>query len=216
MSQQLFKLHPFASQDGLTNFEIRGRIARQASVLELEYIVAGDRSDIVMPPVSDQPTRQHDLWQHTCFEFFVGLTGRDRYWEFNLSPAGHWNIYSFESYRQGMQEELAFASLPFTVQANSGTFSLSLKLDLQPFLAAYTTLADPENLLLGKSDSYSPQGWGARGAETDSAIALDNQSIDVAITTVVKHQNEQITYWALTHTGPEADFHRRDSFVIHL
>lgn len=178
MSQQLFRLHPFA-QDFLTNFEIRGRIARQASVLELEYTVAGDRSDIVMPPVSDQPTRQHDLWQHTCFEFFVGLTGSDRYWEFNLSPAGHWNVYSFESYRQGMQEKLAFASLPFTVEADSSTFSLSLKLDL-------------------------------------SAIALDNQPVDVAITTVVKHQNEQITYWALTHTGPEADFHRRDSFVIHL
>lgn len=179
MSQRLFTLHPFSAQNFSANFELSGRIARKASVLELEYIVAGDRSEILLPPMSGQPTRQHDLWQQTCFEFFLGLVGSDRYWEFNLSPTGHWNVYSFEGYRQGMQEELAFTSLPFTVEAHPDTFLLSLKLDL-------------------------------------SAIALDSQPIDVAITTVVKHQNEQVSYWALTHTGPEADFHRRDSFVIHL
>lgn len=179
MSQQLFTLHPFSTQDFFAHFELRGRIAREASMLELEYIVAGDRSDIVIPPVSDQPTRQHNLWQQTCFEFFIGLAGSDRYWEFNLSPAGHWNVYRFEGYRQGMQEELAFTSLPFTVKTHPDTFSLSFKLDL-------------------------------------SAIALDSQSIDVAVTTVLQHHNEQITYWALTHTGSEADFHRRDSFAIHL
>lgn len=179
MSQQLFTLHPFSAQDFSADFEIRGRVAREDSVLELEYIVAGDRSDVVIPAMNVQPTRQHDLWQQTCFEFFIGLAESDRYWEFNLSPAGHWNVYSFEGYRQGMQEELAFTSLPFTVEAHPDTFLLSLKLDL-------------------------------------SAIALDSQPIDVAITTVVKHHNEQITYWALTHTGSEADFHRRDSFAIHL
>ena len=179
MSQQLFTLNPFSAQDFSGNFELRGRIAREASRLELEYIVAGDRSNIVISPVADYPTRQHELWQHTCFEFFVGLAGSDRYWEFNLSPAGHWNVYRFEGYRQGMQEELAFTSLPFTVETHLDTFLISLKLDL-------------------------------------SAIALDSQPIDVAITTVIQHHNEQITYWALTHTGSEADFHRRDSFTIHL
>ncbi|MHC5720703.1 MAG: DOMON domain-containing protein, partial [Nostoc sp.] len=42
------------------------------------------------------------------------------------------------------------------------------------------------------------------------------QEIEVGITTVIKHRNGEVTYWALTHRGGEADFHLRDSFIIEL
>lgn len=42
------------------------------------------------------------------------------------------------------------------------------------------------------------------------------RSCTLAISIVIKPQNGEITYWALTHPGPQADFHRRDSFLIEL
>ena len=36
------------------------------------------------------------------------------------------------------------------------------------------------------------------------------------IAAVIKLAGGELTYWALTHPGPAADFHRRDSFVVEL
>lgn len=179
MNHQAFSLQPFSAAHAPANLQLTGTIARQAHRLNLRYVLSGDLSRIAIAAPSDKPTRQHELWQETCFEFFLGLEGRDRYWEFNLSPAGHWNIYRFEGYRQGMQEETAFTALPFVVEAQPEQLSLSLELNLQ-------------------------------------AIAPAESPLDVAITAVIKSSSTDVTYWALAHTGSEADFHRRDSFVLQI
>jgi hypothetical protein len=49
-----------------------------------------------------------------------------------------------------------------------------------------------------------------------SPIIKADLKLEVAITTVIKSTQNEISYWALTHTGTEADFHRRDSFTIEL
>lgn len=46
-------------------------------------------------------------------------------------------------------------------------------------------------------------------------IAID-RSIEVAVTAVIQPHQGEISYWALTHTGSVADFHRRDSFALRL
>ena len=38
----------------------------------------------------------------------------------------------------------------------------------------------------------------------------------VGIAAVIKLAGGGLTYWALTHPGPQADFHRRDSFLVEL
>jgi hypothetical protein len=40
--------------------------------------------------------------------------------------------------------------------------------------------------------------------------------LDLAVTAVIQFVNDEVSYWALTHVGPEADFHRRESFAIAL
>jgi hypothetical protein len=40
--------------------------------------------------------------------------------------------------------------------------------------------------------------------------------LDVAICAVIQFKQGQISYWALNHSGAEADFHRRDGFVLGL
>ncbi len=40
--------------------------------------------------------------------------------------------------------------------------------------------------------------------------------LDVAICAVIQLKQGSISYWALSHGGAEADFHRRDGFVLSL
>ncbi|NJP09699.1 MAG: DOMON-like domain-containing protein [Leptolyngbyaceae cyanobacterium RU_5_1] len=177
MTDQHFSLQPFPSSEPPPDLNITGSITRQSNRLVICYALLSELADVVIAGPSDSPTRQHNLWEDTCFEFFVAIQGRDRYWEFNLSPAGHWNVYRFDGYRQGMQEELAFTMLPFSVQLQPNVLSLVLDLSLD-------------------------------------GIASAEQILEVAIATVIKTKDSGVTYWALSHCEPQADFHRRDSFTI--
>ncbi|RCJ19634.1 hypothetical protein A6770_05695 [Nostoc minutum NIES-26] len=178
MNEQTFSLQPFLSEF-LPNLQIAGNIARHANTLTIHYTLSGDLKEVIIAPLSDTPARKHQLWKDTCFELFIGIKDSQRYWEFNLSPAGHWNVYRFDGYRQGMQEETALMTLPFSVQNQSDSLTLALDLDLDKIVSA-------------------------------------NQNLEVAITTVIKCRDGNVTYWALTHQDTKADFHLRDSFIIDL
>lgn len=66
------------------------------------------------------PTRVHGLWVSTCFEAFFALPGEHGYWELNLSAAGEWNLYHFDSYRkpQPPQESMDFSLVGFHTSPN--------------------------------------------------------------------------------------------------
>jgi hypothetical protein len=44
----------------------------------------------------------------------------------------------------------------------------------------------------------------------------EDQQIQAEITSVIEDKNGHETYWALTHPGIQADFHRREGFVLLL
>ncbi len=179
MNEQTFSLQPFPSTKSLPNLKIAGNIARNGNKLVIRYMLKGDLKEIALARLSNTASRKHELWKDTCFEFFLGIKDSQRYWEFNLSPAGHWNVYRFDAYRQGMQEETAFTILPFSVQNQADGLVLALDVDLDKIVSAA-------------------------------------QEIEVGITTVIKDKDDEVTYWALTHQGAEADFHLRDSFIVKL
>ncbi|RAM52433.1 DOMON-like domain-containing protein [Mastigocladus laminosus UU774] len=179
MNNQEFSLQPFGDHKLLPNLKITGNITRNANQLHLCYVLSGDLEKVAIAPPSNSPKRKHELWENTCFEFFLGVKGSNKYWEFNLSPTGDWNIYRFDGYRQGMQEETVFSILPFNVEHQSDGLVVVLKTDL-------------------------------------SKIVLIKQALKIAITTVIKSKDGEVSYWALTHQGKEADFHLRDSFIIDL
>lgn len=178
MNEQNFSLQPFETSK-LSNLNITGNIARNNNKLTIYYAMKGDLASVVIPAPVDLPKRKYDLWEETCFEFFVGIKNYPHYWEFNLSPAGDWNVFRLEDYRQGLQEELAVTSLPFSVQQKSDALLLTLEVDLNQFISG-------------------------------------EESLEIGITTVIKSEDGDISYWALTHCGDEADFHRRDSFIVEL
>jgi hypothetical protein len=136
MNDRGFSLKPFPSAGLFPHLEITGNIGRRFNMLSLSYTLHGPLAELVIPAPADTRVRKNALWEETCFEFFLGMKNSDHYWEFNLSPAGHWNVYRFTSYRQGMQEEPAFTSLLFSVRVRPDALGLSLEIDLDKIIPA--------------------------------------------------------------------------------
>ena len=179
MNGRSFSLKPFSPISPGLDITITGSIARRGDILAIRYALRGKLAELVIPGPAAMPARRHGLWEETCFEFFLGVKDSPRYWEFNLSPAGHWNVYRFAGYRQGMAEEEAFTSLAFSVRRRPDSLGVALELEIERIVAA-------------------------------------DQPLEVALAAVIKFRDQGLTYWALTHPGPEADFHRRDSFLVEL
>jgi hypothetical protein len=179
MSGRSFSLKPFSLIPLPPTIEINGLITRQPRQLAIRYDLRGDLAAVMIPAPAARPDRRQGLWEETCFEFFLGVKGAPRYWEFNLSPAGHWNVYRFDGYRQGMAAEAALTSLPFNIQRRPDSLEVALELDVERIVAA-------------------------------------DQPLMVGIAAVIRLAGGGLTYWALTHPGPQPDFHRRDSFLVEL
>ena len=179
MSSQDFSLQPFSPLNPPLTIKLTGRISRRPRQLAIRYDLHGPLAELMIPAPDALPVRRQGLWEETCFEFFLGVKDAPQYWEFNLSPAGHWNVYRFAGYRQGMAEEPALTSLPMIVRRHSDSLEVTLKLDVERIVSA-------------------------------------DQPLMVGISAVIKLAGGGPTYWALTHPGPQADFHRRDSFLLEL
>lgn len=124
-------LKAFGVADPAFPLALTGTVDRRANNLHVRYVLEGPLKDLVLPEARRDPHRVQGLWNTTCFELFLAAEGFPAYWEFNLSPSGNWNVYRFESYRQGMTEEESFASLPFDVRRGGDSLTLSLNVDLR-------------------------------------------------------------------------------------
>lgn len=129
-----FLLKPFPGEENRPGLTIGGSIVRRADTLSVLYEVRGNLSMLAIPGPVETPRRKERLWEGTCLELFLGTPGSARYWEFNLSPAGHWNVYRFTRYREGMREESAYSSLPFRVRIGPGTLWLSVDIGIARIL----------------------------------------------------------------------------------
>ena len=124
----------------LPAIEITGTVSRQNNILSIRYKVHGDAVNILLPTPSS-PTRQHDLWKASCFEFFIAIQDQPQYWEFNISPSGDWNVYAMDEYRQvNMREESAFTQLPFEFRKTDSELSLDISVDLNSIISTDQSL----------------------------------------------------------------------------
>ena len=129
-----FQLIPYPASD-LPKINISGEIERMKNRLSIRYIVAGEIDAILLPTPTNVPSRKHDLWRATCFEFFIAPKDQSQYWEFNMSPSGNWNVYAMDAYRQvNMREETRFTQLPFEFKKTNAEILLDISVDLNPIL----------------------------------------------------------------------------------
>ena len=133
-----FTLHPFYSvSEHAPDIRITGRISRDYQTLAICYELAGEFAALDLPGLSEHPERRNFLWEETCFELFVKKTDSVGYWEINLSPAGHWNIFRFDKYRKGMREEMEIAAPTVHVDdINPGVRKVSTDIHLDGIITA--------------------------------------------------------------------------------
>ena len=125
-----FTLKPFTPSESKI-FSITGIISRDNGVLHVSYSLNGPLQSIRLPKPAADPERRDKLWEESCFEFFIATSGSEEYREVNISPSGNWNVYRFDSYRQGMQWEEKVTSIPCRIVSNSQTFTLEATLDVK-------------------------------------------------------------------------------------
>ncbi|MGB3636343.1 MAG: DOMON-like domain-containing protein [Rivularia sp. (in: cyanobacteria)] len=113
MDNHKFCLQPF--QPTTIDPKITSEITRDNHIINFRYEIKSDLNKLEVPDIADSEARKDELWKTTCFELFIGIENSSRYWEFNLSPSGDWNVYRFDNYRQGMQEEILVESLNISI-----------------------------------------------------------------------------------------------------
>ncbi|WP_301101166.1 DOMON-like domain-containing protein [Propionivibrio sp.] len=93
-----------------------------------------------------QASNQPDLlWEHTCFEAFIGLRDDTAYREFNFSPSGQWAAYAFSDYRQRDETRVLSAAPQLTSRLFAG------RLEMEAIIAPEALPPGASTLLLGLS-----------------------------------------------------------------
>jgi hypothetical protein len=100
MSERTLVAHPSATPT--VALGVVARAERVGTALSLHYRLAGDLPRVALPPPA-RGVRTDRLWEHTCFEAFVGFEGHEHYVEINFSPSTAWAAYAFDGYRLGMR-----------------------------------------------------------------------------------------------------------------
>ena len=98
----------------------------ESARLTLDYNVADPAYTIRWP--ASVHGRTDNLWQHSCFEAFIGSTTSPAYAEFNLAPSGAWAAYAFDDYRAGMRD-LELATPPQVTNLAPGIWRAKLALE---------------------------------------------------------------------------------------
>jgi hypothetical protein len=176
-------LRPFQGEPDLEALDLEAGARWRDGVLELQFRLDGPLDTLVIPGTGPQPQRRDGLWQSTCFEAFLAVPDQPGYWEINLAPCGDWNVYVLTGYREGLKAEQRIVSLPHRQRRTPAPGSTDLKASLELEISLDLTPLLPAGTPL-----------------------------ELSATAVMEHQHGRCSYWAWQHSGPEADFHRRDSF----
>ena len=97
--------------------------------LTIKYSLTGAVERLRIP--EDQSAiRADELWQHTCFELFIGAQNDAEYYEFNFSPSGKWSVYEFRNYRAGGPIHVDGLDPKIAVQRSAEALELSAKIRL--------------------------------------------------------------------------------------
>lgn len=130
------KLSPFHSK---RNYNVHVEFERQSNILKLTYSLVGEIEEVTLPSYR-QGERQNQLWENTCFELFLSNEKSEEYLEFNISPAGDWNIYHFDGLRSGMKEETKASVTLFPPNKQSTTYTQTVEVNLEDTVFANSPL----------------------------------------------------------------------------
>ena len=139
MVRQVCRLHPFESEPQPSLRMVAEVLWLETGLLELTFnLQAESESDALKNLKASSGSesseeRQYNLWKHTCFEAFFARPNSEQYWELNVAPSGHWNLYQFDGYRNGGREEPEAVTPKTTWKRNDRECCCSITLNLAPW-----------------------------------------------------------------------------------
>lgn len=126
--------HPATPAAVIRRLEVHAE-RRADGGLDLAWCLRGDMARLSIPAPAT-PGCADELWQHTCFEAFVGVTGDAAYREFNFSPSGQWAAYAFAGYRQ--RDETVALLTPPQITARLFAGRLEFEVSMAPAMLPAT------------------------------------------------------------------------------
>lgn len=148
--------------------------------LDLEFRVTGALDRVAWPEWVGVGFAD-GLWEHSCFEAFVGGVDGPGYAEFNFATSGQWAAYRFDGYREGMRpigdallsggrtvasgEVRVRRSVRVPLGEGEWRLGLSAILETTDGAKSYWALAHPP----GKPDFHAADCFAARLAAPDAA-----------------------------------------------
>lgn len=113
-------------------------LGHDAAGLRLVYHLTGDLAQLRIPSAS-APAAAGRLWAQTCFEAFIAASSDDGYREWNFSPSGQWDHYTFSGYRErALQNEATGALAAPAIRMNRAgdRLQLDVRIALPPWRCA--------------------------------------------------------------------------------
>ena len=127
-----FLLVPYSGDARGLTFSLH--LERERDVMTFRFRLKGLVSQVKTAGPFKTGVRRDELWQTTCFEFFLSRTDRVNYYEINMSTNGDWNAYAFAKYREGMRQIAGVYRNPLqAVRSSDDTLDLSGTLRLADF-----------------------------------------------------------------------------------
>lgn len=93
------ELHPFEQSLSTQRFRITSTWHIKDGKFHITSTCEGP-VDLLDFDATAHPEARDELWQKTCFECFLLKTNSTEYEEWNLSPAGNFQRYRFQAYRE--------------------------------------------------------------------------------------------------------------------
>jgi hypothetical protein len=128
--------HPATPAPVVRSIEVHAQ-RRADGHLELAWCLRGDMARLLIPEPGT-PECTDGLWEHSCFEAFVGVVGDAAYREFNFSPSGQWASYAFSGYRQRDEMLVGFSPPQIIARRFAGRLEMEAIIasaDLPPMAA---------------------------------------------------------------------------------
>lgn len=109
---------------------VTAQVAKTSEQLLVRFVLESEVAALRLPEPAARPGPHDGLWQHTCFEAFVGDGASARYAEFNFSPSGSWAGYAFSRPRVRVATALAAITQTPRCRHDGGTLHLDARIDV--------------------------------------------------------------------------------------
>ncbi|MBN2891996.1 MAG: hypothetical protein JXL97_09025 [Bacteroidales bacterium] len=171
-----YKLIPFNKNDKSLHFTANIEIINNF-VVKIKYEMKGNIADVIIPEISNNPKRLDNLWEQTCFELFIGEKDKKNYYEVNLSPSKDWNVFTFEDYRIGKNEEKSVKQVNIIVEKANKIFKLSTSVDFSKLLKSNELVLGISAMIFKKSNKKEYWAIKHSGSKPDFHLKQNYETI---------------------------------------